>query len=56
MRGGSTGHRKANKSKQWEGVLACVYVCFKKNADIFKMKFNNYSPSFRIDYDGSMKY
>ena len=38
-------------------VLACVYVCFfKKNTQIFKMKFNSYSPVFPIDYNGSMKY
>ena len=48
---------KANKSEQGEGVLACVYVrFFKKNAEIFKMKFYSYSPVFPIDYNGSMKY
>ena len=32
---------KASKSEQGEGVLACVYVRFlKKNAEIFKMKFD----------------
>ena len=35
------------------GVLACVHVRFKKNAEIFKM---NYSPVFPVDYNGSMKY
>ena len=38
------------------GVLACVYVPFKKkNAEIFKMKFYSFSPAFPIDYNGSMK-
>ena len=48
---------KTNKNEQGEGVLACVYVCFfKKDAEVFKMKFYSYSPVFAIDYNGSMKY
>ena len=39
------------------GLLVCVYVRFlKKNAEIFKIKFYSYSPSFPIDYNGSVKY
>ena len=37
-------------------VLAFVYVrFFKKNAEIFKIKFYSYSPVLPIDYNGSMK-
>ena len=56
---GGGGHWKANKREQGEGegVLEFVYVrFFKKNAEIFKMKFYSYSPVFAIDYNGSMKY
>ena len=56
---GEGGHWKTNKNEhgEGEGVLACVYVrFFKKHADIFKMKFESYSPVFPIDYNGSMKY
>ena len=39
------------------GFLALVYVpVFKKNAEIFKMKFYSYSPLFPIDYNSIMKY
>ena len=35
----------------------CVRSFFyKKNAEVFKMKFYIYSPVFPIDYNGSMKY
>ena len=34
----------------------CVCSLFKKNAEIFKMKFYSYSRVFPIDYKGSMKY
>ena len=56
--GGGGGHWKANKNEQGEGGPSmCVRSLFKKkNAEIFKMKFNNYSPVFPIDYNGSMKY
>ena len=49
--------KKQTKTNNREGVLVCVYVrFFKKNAEIFKMKFYSYSPVFAIDYNGSMKY
>ena len=36
---------KQTKSDRGRGVLACVYVgFFKKNAEIFKMKFHSYFP------------
>ena len=38
------------------GPSMCVRWLFKKNAEIFKMKFYSYSPSFPIDYNGSVKY
>ena len=45
LKEGRGGHWKANKIEQREGVLACVYVgFFKKNAEIFKMKFHSYFP------------
>ena len=34
----------------------CTFAFFKKNAEIFKMKFHSCSPVFPIDYNGSMKY
>ena len=34
----------------------CTFAFFETNADIFKMKFDSYSPGFPIDYNGSMKY
>ena len=35
----------------------CTFAFFKKNAEIFKMKFcSSYSPVFPIDYNSSMKY
>ena len=39
-----------------EGPSMCVRSLFKKNAEIFRMKFYSYSPVFPIDYNGSMKY
>ena len=48
---------KRTKTNRGRGVLACVYVRFKKkNAEIFKMKFFICSPVFPTDYNGSMKY
>ena len=48
---------KRTKKNRGRRVLTFVYVLFfKKNADIFKMKFYSYSPVFPIDYNGSMKY
>ena len=48
---------KQTKPNRGPGVLACVYVrFFKKNAEIFKMKFYSYSSAFPIDYNGSVKY
>ena len=48
---------KRTKKKREEGCLSmCVRSLFKKNAEIFKMKFYSYSPVFPIDYNGSMKY
>ena len=34
----------------------CTFAFFKKNTEIFKMKFYSYSPVFPIDYNGNMKY
>ena len=51
-----------NKNEQGDGdVLACVsftvFHFFKKNAEISKMKFYNYSLRlFLIDYNDCMKY
>ena len=57
IRGGEGGSLKSEKNKTKGGVLTCVYVrFFKKNAEIFKMKFCSYSLVFLIDYNGSMKY
>ena len=48
---------KRTPTNRGRGVLACVYVRFKKkNAEIFKMKFFICSPVFPTDYNGSMKY
>ena len=50
---------KPNKNEQGEGgggPSMCICSFFKKNAEIFKMKFYSYSPVFPIDYNGSMKY
>ena len=38
------------------GPSMYVHSPLKKNAEIFKMKFYNYSSVFPIDYNGSMKY
>ena len=45
---GGEVHWKKNKNRvRW--VLSCVYVrFFKKNAEIFKIKFYNYSPFFPL--------
>ena len=58
IRGGEGGSLKSEqKQTRGGGVLACVYArFFKKNAEIFKMKFYSYSPVFPIDYNGRMKY
>ena len=54
---GGGGHWKANKTEQGDGGLSmCVRSLFKKNAEIFKMKFYSYSSAFPIDYNGSVKY
>ena len=48
---------KPTKTNRGRGVLACVYVrFFRKNAEIFEVKFYSYSPVFPIDYNDSMKY
>ena len=48
---------KRTKTNRGRGVLAFVYVrFFKKNAEIFQMKFYSYSPVFPIDYNISVKY
>ena len=40
---------KRTKLNRERGVLACVYVrFFKKNAEIFIMKFHSYSPVFLL--------
>ena len=55
--GGGGGVEKRTTTNRGRGVLACVYVRFKKkNAEIFKMKFFICSPVFPTDYNGSMKY
>ena len=52
--------RESSKSEQKRtgggSPSMCVRSLFKKNAEIFKMKFYSYSPVFPIDYNGSMKY
>ena len=65
------GHSKSTFVEEGRGVIEkrtktnrgrggcpsiCVRSLFKKNAEIFKMKFYSYSPVFPIDYNGSMKY
>ena len=56
-RGGGMGGGGSLKSEQKRtgrgGVLACVYVRLKKNADILVLQLFS---SFPIDYNGSMKY
>ena len=48
---------KPTKTNRGRGVLACVYVrFFKKDAEIFKMRFFSFSPIFPVDYNSSMKY
>ena len=58
--GGERGRgviEKRTKTNRGRGVLACVYVrFFKKDAEIFKMKFFSFSPIFPVDYNSSMKY
>ena len=41
--------------KGW-GPSMRVRLLFKKNAEIFKMKFYSYSPFFPIDCNGTMKH
>ena len=48
--------KREQKQTGGGGVLACVYIHLKKNAEILKMKFYYYSTVFPIDYNGSMKY
>ena len=53
------GRGRSMKSEQKQTgrrkFLASVYVrFFKKNAEIFKIKFNSYFPVFPIDYNGNM--
>ena len=38
------------------GPNLCIRSLFKKNSEIFKMKYYSYFPVFLIDYNGSMKY
>ena len=55
--GGEVSLKSEQKRTGGEGLLSCVYVrFFKKNAEIFIIKFYSYSPVFPIDYNGSMKY
>ena len=58
MRGEGGGViEKPTKTNRGRGVPACVYVrFFRKNAEIFEVKFYSYSPVFPIDYNDSMKY
>ena len=58
MRGEGGGSLKSQQKRTGGGgVLACVYVrFFRKNAEIFEVKFYSYSPVFPIDYNDSMKY
>ena len=58
LRAGGRGSLKSEQKRKggWSN-LTFVYVrFFKKNAEIFKMKFYSYSSVFPIDYNGSMKY
>ena len=55
--GGGGVIEKQAKTIRGRVVLACVYVrCFKKNAEVFKMKSYSYSPVFPTDHNVSMKY
>ena len=56
MRGRLVEKRTKTNRGRGGGLLAYVYVRFKKNAEIFIMKSYSYSPVFSIDYNGSMKY
>ena len=54
-RGGGRSLKSEQKRTGGGGFLACMYVCFfKKNAEIFKMKFYSHSPVFSFDYNGSI--
>ena len=51
-RGGGESFKSEQKWTGGGGVLAFVYIrFFKKNAEIFKMKFYIYSPVFPIDHN-----
>ena len=56
LRRGGGSLQSEQKQTGREGPSMCVCSLFKKNAEIFKMKFYSYSRVFPIDYKGSMKY
>ena len=47
---------KSKQGEEWGGPSMCVLSLFKKNAEIFEVKFNSYSPVIPINYNGSLKY
>ena len=53
---GGVIEKRTKKKREGECLSMCVRSLFKKNAEIFKMKFYSYSPVFPIDYNDSMKY
>ena len=56
LRRGGGSLKSEQKQMGREGPSMCVCLLFKKNAEIFKMKFYSQSPVSPIDYKGSMKY
>ena len=53
------GEALKSEQKRKEGggsEHVCTFALFKKNAEIFKMKFYSYSPVVPNDDNGSMKY
>ena len=56
MEGGGGSLESEQRQTEREGPSMCVGSRFKKNAEIFKIKFYSYSRVSPIDYKGSMKY
>ena len=56
--GGERGRSLKSEQKQTGGggVLACMYVRFKKKCWDFQNEVYSYSAGFPTDYNGSMKY
>ena len=48
--------KRTKTGERGGGPSICVRSLFKKNTEIFKMKFYSYSQVFPMDYKGSMKY